>query len=67
MATTEVNTVGYQILALSSGTLASITGLRKYSEIEDFQNRFFQWTVIHNPQYTKWQDAINAFIKAGGK
>lgn len=57
------NTIGYQILALSSGTIGTITGLRDYDEIEDFQRRFFQWTVIHNPHYTKWQDAINDFLK----
>jgi hypothetical protein len=59
-----VNKISYDILNLSSGTIANASGLRKYDEIEEFQNRFFNWVVIYNPEYTDWKKALLLFMSA---
>jgi len=46
---------------LSSGTIANLTGLRHYDDIDQVQARFVQFTIEHPAGYETWQDAWAAF------
>ena len=45
---------------LSSGTIATLTGHKRYDEIEKIQTDFVLW-VIENPNFTNWRQAWNEF------
>jgi hypothetical protein len=50
------------IMELSSGTIGSITGFRKYSDIEQVRNDFIMWSQERRNQgFTSWQQAWGAF------
>lgn len=49
-----------QALALSSGTLATLTGLRTFTELDAIQTAFVQFCDTQ-PQHQCWQEAWNLF------
>jgi len=49
-----------QAVTLASGTLATLTGLHRYDEIERVQNDFVIFCQSH-PHFEKWQDAWAVF------
>ena len=58
--TGKVPHVVAQAVTLASGTIATLTGLRRYDEIEKAQNAFVAFCVAH-PQFETWQDAWKKF------
>lgn len=50
---------------ISSGTIAGLTGFRRYSEIETIQATLISW-VQNNPGWASWQDAFDHFWAAKG-
>ena len=50
-------------LNLSSGTIATLTGLRSYSDIEKVQNKFVAFVKDSRGHYKNWQFAWRAFVK----
>lgn len=49
------------VRGLSSGTIASISGVSLYSQAEDIQERFFQWLWNSNSLFRTWQEAWRDF------
>lgn len=51
--------------SLASGTLATLTGRRLYSELDDIHARFIEFIQTHAPENTwrTWQDAWESFWK----
>ena len=56
-----------QILSLSSGTIASLTGWTRYDDIDAFQQDWVAWAEQHDADVTgsTWQTAWSAFQGAG--
>lgn len=54
------------IACLSSGTLATLTGLRLCGEIEAVHGRFAAWAQASDDSFGSWQDAWAAFVQSGG-
>ena len=52
-----VQTLANDARILSSGTIANLTGLRQYDDIDQVQARFVQFTIDHPADYETWQDA----------
>lgn len=49
-----------EILSLSSGTMASLTGKTKYSEIDEALAEFLGFAVNSETKFNSWQEAWNA-------
>lgn len=54
-----------QARTLASGTIATLTGLSRYEDIEEVQARFVAFIADDNPpdRFTCWQDAWDAFTE----
>jgi hypothetical protein len=54
-----------QARTLSSGTIASLTGLDRYKDIDAMRRLFVDWIADENPPnaFTCWQDAWDAFTE----
>lgn len=54
-----------QALTLASGTIATLTGLDRYEDIEEVQARFVAFIADENPPdaFECWQDAWDAFTE----
>lgn len=50
------------IRALSSGTIAGITGLRSNADIDSLQDAFADWAVNFDGRLKNWQDAWSTFV-----
>jgi len=62
--TTNREPLLYQAACLSSGTIATLTGKRKYVDIDAIRLAFWQWVRdLPEPdkRFTCWQDAWNVF------
>lgn len=57
-----------QARTLASGTIATLTGLNRYEDIEEVQAQFVDWIADDNPPdaFECWQDAWDAFHREGG-
>ncbi|MHA1286039.1 MAG: hypothetical protein ACTSPB_01425 [Candidatus Thorarchaeota archaeon] len=51
---------------LSSGTMATLTGKKKYSELDKIQNDFAQWVEGSPRDFNTWQEAWRAYEKETG-
>lgn len=51
----------YQAITLSSGTLATLTGLKRYDQLDSIQNEFVMFCIENEGEFTCWQDAWEAF------
>ena len=60
MSSTQEN-IARQVAALSSGTLASLTGLRSYAELDKVHAAFFDFATTGSVIYRNWQDAWRSF------
>lgn len=50
-----------EILGLSSGTIASLTGLRKYQDVDKIVLEFIEHTKKSGVKYENWVDAWRGF------
>ena len=50
-----------QAVTLSSGTIASLTGLCRYEEIEQVQMDFIGFCEEMQHEFTTWQQAWNVY------
>ena len=50
---------------LSSGTLATLTGLRKYDDLDKVQIAFTNFCLANAGRFGTWAQAWNAFKSAG--
>ena len=46
---------------LSGSTMGSLTGLRKYDDIDRVQGEFVLWVAGSDQTFANWQEAWNAF------
>jgi hypothetical protein len=57
-----------QVCGISSGTLATLTGLNKYDDLDRVHIQFVQHTIAalsSNPkEYSCWQDAWSWFVNS---
>jgi hypothetical protein len=51
-----------EIRSLSSGTIASITGLKEYTEVERFKEAFVDWAVNADGIFENWKDAFHEML-----
>lgn len=54
------DTLIHQAATLSSGTIASVSGLTHYTVIDEVQRRFVGFCEDH-PHFARWQDAWTEF------
>lgn len=52
-----------QAHALSSGTLASLTGIKTFDELDEIQENFVQFCAENWAKYTTWQEAWAYFAE----
>ena len=56
------------IAGLSSGTIASLSGLTRYEEINRCVNRFYRWTYdqirLDSDAFQSWQEAWEKFVES---
>lgn len=52
------------VLALSSGTIATLTGFKKYSDIDKIINAWIDYIEDTYHIYNNWMDAWNEFEKS---
>ena len=52
-------------VSLSSGTLAALTGLRRYDELDKVRAAFVEFCAANTGKFTTWGKAWNAFKSAG--
>lgn len=50
-----------QAKTLSSGTLANLTGVKRYDQLDVIQNEFVAFCVENEGEFTCWQTAWEAF------
>jgi len=55
------DTVQNQARTLSSGTLATLTGLKRYDQLDAVQAEFVAFTDENSDEFTCWQDAWEAY------
>lgn len=59
---TDTEQLVHDAAALSSGTIAGLTGLGKYTDVERVQGDFVEFCQTAKPgQYRNWQEAWRAF------
>ena len=58
---TAPRTLAQDALALSSGTMATLTGYTAYDDLDAVQAAFVAWCEKHNGQYAHWQAAWRGF------
>jgi hypothetical protein len=51
---------------VASGTLATVTGLRRYDELDALRARFVAFCAAHEGDYDCWQTAWKAFVQEAG-
>ena len=56
-----METTNEQARRLSSGTIATLTGLRNYDEIEDVRNWFIEYIQETSDNSETWQQAWKRF------
>jgi hypothetical protein len=49
-------------ISLSSGTIASLTGIADYARIEKIQRAFFNFVILHPGKHRDWMEAWFHFI-----
>ena len=49
-------------LGLSSGTMATLTGKRKYTDLEKAQAKFVAFVKRSPKTYDNWQEAWNGYV-----
>jgi hypothetical protein len=54
----------YDCANLSSGTMSTLTGLRKYDDLEKVQNEFIAYVKKSHTSYPNWATAWKAFKKS---
>ena len=53
----------YDCANISSGTLATLTGLNKYSDLDKIHSKFVAYVKKSHASYDNWQTAWKAFEK----
>lgn len=53
-----------EIFTISDGTMASITGLLRFSELEQERIKWNDWMLSQSKQFENWQKCWNAYLKA---
>jgi hypothetical protein len=59
------DTAEYQIRTISSGTLGSVAGLKRYDEIDALRHSWLTWARSQGCPWFNWQQAWNAYAAAG--
>lgn len=52
---------GRDVMSLSSGTIATLTGMRDYKDIDEVQHAFVSWVNANPGEYATWQEAWEEF------
>jgi len=55
-----------QIVDVSIGTLAHITGLTSYHDLDKFKSIVSDWYMDHLKRYSTWMEELDAFAKENG-
>ena len=53
----------YDCASLSSGTLSTLTGIRKYEDLDKIHSKFVAYVKKSHTSYSNWQSAWKAFEK----